>query len=194
MRCENARSTPGKCRDSIEENTPPRLPVPVESEKQIFMRSFTFPAALAGLLAITGAAASGEEAATAQELRELRQAVQWQAKQIEMLTEQIGRLTRTLETTKAPDATVAAPAPAAEPVPEAPRAEPVIKAEAAPPGVKHVVAKGETLTSIAKQYNIPIADLKNTNKIENDRKLQIGQVLLVPAAKSPETSDKKENP
>ena len=61
-------------------------------------------------------------------------------------------------------------------------------------GVKHVVAKGETLTSIAKQYNIPINDLKTANKIENERKLQIGQVLILPTPKTPDTSDKKENP
>ena len=62
------------------------------------------------------------------------------------------------------------------------------------PGTKHVVAKGETLTSIAKQYNISLNDLKNANRIGDERKLQIGQILSVPAPKAPETSDKKENP
>ncbi len=62
------------------------------------------------------------------------------------------------------------------------------------PGAKHTVAKGETLTSIAKHYNISINDLKTANKIDNERRLQIGQILSVPTSKTPEPSDKKENP
>ncbi len=140
-----------------------------------------------------------EEASPSQELRELRQAVQQQAKQIEVLAEQILRLTRALEgqkTTETPGPTtsIEIPKPAAEPAPEIAKAEPAPKAEPVPPGAKHVVAKGETLTSIAKQYNIPIAELKNANKIENERKLQIGQILTVPTTKTPETADKKETP
>jgi LysM repeat protein len=71
-------------------------------------------------------------------------------------------------------------------VPDAPRTEPV---------PKHTVAKGETLTSIAKLYNITVSELQKVNKIENDRKLQIGQTLTIPPAKNPEsTTEKKENP
>jgi len=151
-----------------------------------------------------------EEAGNAQELQQLRQAVQMQSKQIELLTEQVARLTRVIEgkkeseptvsTPTAPTTSIEAPKPAAEPAKpeaEAPKAEAVPKAEGIPAttgGTKHTVAKGETLTSIAKHYNIPIAELKNANKIENERKLQIGQILTVPTAKTPETSEKKENP
>jgi LysM repeat protein len=152
-----------------------------------------------------------EDAPASQELRELRQAVQQQSKQIELLTEQVGKLTRALEAQKGVEtAKPAEPAPAptvttstsetAKPLPEAAPAaaepakgEGIPKAEAVP-GTKHVVAKGETLTSIAKHYNISIADLKNANKIDNERKLQIGQILSVPTAKTPEATDKKENP
>lgn len=49
-------------------------------------------------------------------------------------------------------------------------------------GNTHVVTKGETLTSIAKQYHVGIADLQKFNHIENDRKLQIGQTLTIPSA------------
>ena len=80
----------------------------------------------------------------------------------------------------------------------APKPDMPPKAEAVPkpdPAGKHTVAKGETLTSIAKHYNIPVAELQKFNKIENDRKLQIGQVLSIPTAKTPEPStEKKENP
>jgi LysM repeat protein len=174
------------------------------------------------ILALTASAAAipcvqAEDAGAAQELRELRQAVQQQSKQIELLAEQVGKLTRVLEAPKGGE-TAAKPV---EPVPAGPtvlttpattaiespkpaaetasaatepaKAEGIPKAEAVP-GTKHVVAKGETLTSIAKHYNISIADLKNANKIDNERKLQIGQILSVPTAKTPETTDKKENP
>jgi LysM repeat protein len=160
------------------------------------------PMALASsFLALAVSAMAAEEAQTAQELRELRQVVQQQSRHIELLAEQVARLTRLIDVRAAdspvasPPATpVEAPKPPAEPVPEAPKAELVVKAEPGPAGVKHVVAKGETLTSIAKQYNIPVTDLKNANKIENERKLQIGQTLTVPTVKTPVTPDKKENP
>jgi LysM repeat protein len=171
-----------------------------------------FPLILA--FAVSAAAVpcvQAEDTAAAQELRELRQAVQQQGKQIELLAEQVGKLTRALEAQKGVEtAKPAEPAPAptvttstietAKPVPEvAPAAAEPAKSEGIPkaeavPGTKHVVAKGETLTSIAKHYNISIADLKNANKIDNERKLQIGQILSVPTAKTPEAPDKKENP
>lgn len=173
------------------------------------MRRF-FPLMLA--LAITSPPAlraGAEVPPSVQELHELREAVDQQAKQIELLTEQVGKLTRLIEAQKGAEPAAKAAEPSAPPAPttsvevskppteaatEAPKAEAVPKAEATAGGTKHVVAKGETLTSIAKHYNIAIADLKNANKIENERKLQIGQILSVPTAKSSDTSDKKENP
>jgi LysM repeat protein len=44
-----------------------------------------------------------------------------------------------------------------------------------------VVAKGETLTSIARQYKVSVAELLQANKIVDDRKLQIGQTLVIPS-------------
>ncbi len=140
-------------------------------------------------------AARAEETTPAQELRDLKQAVQQQTKQIELLVEQVARLTRALDSQKSGEAAAAAPTTSIEapkPLPEFPPEVP--KAEAVPPAPRHVVVKGETLTSIAKQYNIPITELKTANKIENERKLQIGQVLILPTPKTPETPDKKENP
>src|SRR5207253_2059850 len=45
-------------------------------------------------------------------------------------------------------------------------------------GNNHVVAKGETLTSIAKMHKVSVEELQKFNHIENDRKLQIGQTTL----------------
>ncbi len=152
---------------------------------------------------------AGAEDATAQEeLKGLRQAVQQQSKQIELLAEQVGRLARVIEGQKGAGtsgattsiespkpAPTSLPVPENDPLPDVPKAAAAPKAEAVLGGAgKHVVAKGETLTSIAKQYNIPIAELKTANKIQDERKLQIGQILTVPTPKAPDSTDKKENP
>jgi LysM repeat protein len=47
-------------------------------------------------------------------------------------------------------------------------------------GNSHVVAKGETLTSIAKMHKVSVEELQRFNHIENDRKLQIGQTIMIP--------------
>jgi LysM repeat protein len=47
-------------------------------------------------------------------------------------------------------------------------------------GNSHLVAKGETLTSIAKMHHVTVEELQKFNHIENDRKLQIGQTIMIP--------------
>lgn len=47
-------------------------------------------------------------------------------------------------------------------------------------GNAHVVAKGETLTSIAKAYKVGVTELQKFNQIENDRALQIGKTIMIP--------------
>jgi LysM repeat protein len=66
------------------------------------------------------------------------------------------------------------PAPATTEAPKAPQT-----------GNSHVVAKGETLTSIAKMHKVSVEELQRFNHIENDRKLQIGQTIMIP---TPSTS------
>jgi LysM repeat protein len=48
-------------------------------------------------------------------------------------------------------------------------------------GTAHVVAKGETLTSIAKQHKVGVEELQKYNHIEDGRKLQAGQTIMIPA-------------
>jgi len=139
-----------------------------------------------------------------EEVHSLRYTVEAQSKQIAGLSEQIAELRQLLQShaepgTPPPAAPAPAPAPSTPSVAEPPAAPApaVVAPEAAPAaeapapraeptggGVRHVVAKGETLTSIAKLYNIPIAELHKANKIANDRKLQIGQVLSIPTKSS----------
>jgi LysM repeat protein len=161
----------------------------------------------------TGQAAPADSALT-QEVHELRRDVQMQAKKIEVLSDQILRLTQIIEERKnntpvsSPPSGGTAGAPGVaeiarakpEPRPEVKTEPEIPKAEAvqSTPTVQHTVAKGETLTSIAKQYNVPLSDLQKLNKITNDRKLQIGQTLSVPAPAASKTPDapteKKDNP
>jgi LysM repeat protein len=47
-------------------------------------------------------------------------------------------------------------------------------------GNTHTVARGETLTSIAKMYKVTVDDLQKANNIEDGRKLQAGQTIVIP--------------
>ena len=185
-------------------------------------------AVVAGALFFSPLAAVAEDAQALQEIRELKLLMEQQLKRIDELTVEVGRLHQAVEAHKA--ALAPGPAPKREvgtPPPfsgytdalrpasskhEAPKAERVVKPEPAAAqeeprnetssGIKHLVEKGETLTAIAKRYNVALPDLLKANKNVNDRKLQIGQTLTIPAtqnpepAKTPETpaSEKKENP
>ncbi len=46
----------------------------------------------------------------------------------------------------------------------------------------HIVSRGETLTSIAKMYKVTVDELQAANHIEDGRKLQAGQTIMIPAA------------
>jgi len=52
-------------------------------------------------------------------------------------------------------------------------------------GNTHVVARGETLTSIAKMYKVTVDELQQANRIEDGRKLQAGQTILIPTSVTP---------
>jgi len=130
------------------------------------------------------------------ELRELRKTVELQTKQIEVLTQEVVKLSAAIEGKAPPPATSTSPNPA----PAANKEEFAATAPASTePGTsKHVVMKGETLTSIAKHYNITLPELQKANKDINDRKLQIGQTLSLPPnaqVKNPEpTTTEKAQP
>ena len=49
-----------------------------------------------------------------------------------------------------------------------------------PTGNAHVVAKGETLISIAKAHKVDVDALQKHNNIEDARKLQAGQTIRIP--------------
>ena len=183
-------------------------------------------AAIAGALLLSPIAAIAEDAQAVQEIRELKQLMEQQMKRIDELTVEVGRLHQAVEARKAALApgpepkhevgtpapfsgytTTLKPAPAKSEPPKAERAkpEPAVVAEETKTdtsaGVRHLVEKGETLTAIAKRYNVGLPELQKANKGVNDRKLQIGQTLTIPTTKLPEpttsetpATEKKENP
>jgi LysM repeat protein len=55
----------------------------------------------------------------------------------------------------------------------------------------HVVAKGETLTQIAKQYGVTVDEIAKANNIQDAKKLQIGQTIKIPPAASPSPESDK---
>lgn len=142
--------------------------------------------------ALTAGVTLAEEQApnSAQEdLRAIRQMIEQQALKIETISKEIGKLSQQLEsnhgTAPVQPSPVPSEAPVAKPVEPKPVAEPPKAEPVTPLGTTHVVAKGETLTSIAKHYKTSVFDLLKANKIEDDRKLQIGQSLVIPKVPAP---------
>lgn len=113
----------------------------------------------------------------ASELLNLTKKIDEQNVKIDALSQQILRLQQEIEHSRG--TSLGGPLPAAGET-----ASPLPAAD----GATHVVARGETLTSIAKMHKVGIDELQKFNHIENDRKLQIGQTLVIPRAHSPASS------
>lgn len=75
-------------------------------------------------------------------------------------------------------APAAKPAPAPTPKPKAPTAP--ARRDSAVYQRSYVVAKGDTLATIAAKHNVTVAELRAANSITNDKKLPVGQVLAIP--------------
>ncbi len=151
------------------------------------------PAVCALFLATAAFAQDAASSPASDDLHTLRQLIEQQSKQIETLTQQVAKLTQLLDNHPS---VAAAATPAVQNMPPAqegaatapteslPKPETVV----APDGsAQHVVSKGETLISIARHYKVSVGELLKVNKIEDARKLQIGQTLIVPASKPAES-------
>lgn len=133
-----------------------------------FRHQLAFISVTSFLIALSFAQTPTESPGGSSELLNLSRKIEQQNTKIDLLSQQILKLQQEIEhprtnfsTEGAPRATeVASPAPAS--------------------GNTHVVAKGETLTSIARMHKVSIEELQKFNHIENDRKLQIGQTLVIP--------------
>jgi N-acetylmuramoyl-L-alanine amidase len=125
---------------------------------------------------------SGEAA----QIEALVKKIDEQNAKIDMLSQQILKLEQQLSSSR-PGVMVgeATPAPAATApaMASAPAVSPSLSP--APNGNSHVVARGETLTSISKQYSVSVSDLQKFNHIENPLKLQAGQTIMIPTSPTP---------
>ena len=140
------------------------------------------------------AAATQTAANQTAQLQELTKKIDEQNAKIDMLSQQILKLQLQLSNQRpgvmigegAPStSTSTSTTPTSTPAP----AEPSAKAG---DGDSHVVARGETLTSIAKMHNVSVSDLQKFNHIDNPLKLQAGQTLLIPPSPIPSPSSSGE--
>jgi len=133
-------------------------------------------------------AAAGQAA----QLQELTKKIEEQNAKIDMLSQQILKLQSQLSNQR-PGVMIGEGAPstststASTSTPAA--AEPPVKAG---DGNSHIVARGETLTSIARMHNISVSELQKFNHIDNPLKLQAGQTLLIPPSPIPSPSSSGE--
>jgi LysM repeat protein len=61
-------------------------------------------------------------------------------------------------------------------------------------GNTHVVARGETLTAIAKQHKVGVEELQKFNHIEDGRKLQAGQTIMIPPSSASPAASASSSP
>ena len=140
------------------------------------------------------AAATQTAANQTAQLQELTKKIDEQNAKIDMLSQQILKLQLQLSNQRpgvmigegAPStSTSTSTTPTSTPAPADPSAK-------AGDGNSHVVARGETLTSIAKMHNVSVSDLQKFNHIDNPLKLQAGQTLLIPPSPIPSPSSSGE--
>ena len=114
-----------------------------------------------------------EKSAESAQLEALAKKIDEQNAKIDALSREILKLEQQLSHAR-PGVMIGEAAPAAAPA-ASPSHSPV-------EGNAHTVARGETLTSIAKMYKVTVDDLQKANHIEDGRKLQAGQTITIPTA------------
>jgi LysM repeat protein len=129
------------------------------------------------------------------EFENLKAEIKAQEEKIDRLTQEVARLGELLKQKPASPAAKVEPTSTSTPAPAAVAANPSVATPTA--GVDnptpadaantktHIVAKGETLTQISKQYGVSVEDIEHLNKIEDAKKLQAGQTIKIPASESP---------
>ena len=155
------------------------------------MKSTSVPLSLIGLCAVsflTGVSAqtlapTPDSSASASDLQALAKKIDEQNAKIDMLSQQILKLQLEISNMR-PGVIIGEGAPATSTAPAA-TPEP---SRTAGNGNTHIVARGETLTSIAKAHGVSVGDLQKFNHIDNPLKLQAGQTLLIPTSPSPAPS------
>jgi len=126
------------------------------------------------------------------QLQELTKKIDEQNAKIDMLSQQILKLQSQLSSQR-PGVIIGEGAPSTSTsATSTSTAAPAESSAKAGDGNSHVVARGETLTSIAKMHNISVSELQKFNHIDNPLKLQAGQTLLIPPSPIPSPSSSGE--
>jgi LysM repeat protein len=128
---------------------------------------------------------SSAKSSDAVELEALAKKIDEQNAKIDMLSQQILKLQQQIGSAR-PGVIIGEGAPPASAA--ATTALPEASPRASVNGNSHVVARGETLTSIAKMHGVSVSDLQKYNHIDNPLKLQAGQTILIPASPTPAPS------
>jgi LysM repeat protein len=167
--------------------------------KRTFISLVIFLAPLSFLVAQDKNAKGGSSVQS--ELEAIKIELKAQQDKIDQLSQEIAKLSEAIKESeasreKAPSdkSSSSSPPPpkavAVSPTPTPPATAGVENASPSEPGGtrSHVVAKGETLTQIAKQYGVTVEDIEQANKIQDAKKLQIGQTIKIPGSASPSPS------
>ena len=127
----------------------------------------------------------------AAQLQELTKKIEEQNAKIDMLSQEILKLQLEI-TNHRPGVMIGEGAPASSTsTTSASTATPEPSAKAGNSN-SHIVARGETLTSIAKMYGVSVAELQKYNHIDNPLKLMAGQTLQIPPSPIPSPSSSGE--
>jgi LysM repeat protein len=134
------------------------------------------------------------------DLEAIKAELRSQDDRINRLSSEVGRLVEALKEKGIVVERAAGAAPKASPIPSATPAATTAgtvgvdnPSPTAVGGTRtHVVAKGETLIQIAKQYGVTVDDIEQLNKIQDAKRLQIGQTLKIPGSGSPSPSNSPE--
>jgi LysM repeat protein len=182
----------GKFTRACQKNQQMSKSLPMKLCPQILVALFLSTAIASSVSAQAMARSPAPSTSNAAQIEILTKKIDEQNAKIDMLSQQILKLEQQLSGSR-PGTMVgdAAASPAASsPTPVTSMYAPSAQFSASPTpssanGNSHVVARGETLTSIAKMHNVSVSELQKFNHIENDRKLQIGQTIMLPASTSP---------
>jgi LysM repeat protein len=155
------------------------------------MKSFIFLTIISLAFGTASAQTPAPDAAKSTEVAQLEalaKKIEEQNAKIDALSQEILKLEQQLSHVR-PGVMIGegAPSPAAAGAPATAAVHPSIT------GNVHTVARGETLTSIAKLYKVTVDDLQNTNHIEDGRKLQAGQTIIIPTPSPAASSSSSPN-
>ena len=145
------------------------------------------------ITAQTMAPTPNQNASQAAQLQELTKKIEEQTAKIDMLSQEILKLQLEIENHR-PGVMIGEGAPsssASTSTTSASTATPEPSAKAGN-GNSHIVARGETLTSIAKMHGVSVGELQKFNHIDNPLKLMAGQTLLIPPSPIPSPSSSGE--